>query len=80
MTWLFGFLPHICRTPANDPEVQKDFEKVAKVCIHPQIQAFCERQKRKIHVSPCSGDAASPQVRPNHRPNLEPWSSLIGLG
>ena len=37
MTWLFGFLPHICRTPANDPEVQKDCEKVEKVCTPPQL-------------------------------------------
>ena len=37
MTWLFGFLPHICRTPANDPEVQNYYEKLKKSLHSPSI-------------------------------------------
>ena len=46
MTWLFGFLPHICRTPANDPEVQKDYEKLKKFALPLNYKVFVKDRKQ----------------------------------
>ena len=48
MTWLFGFLPHICRTPANDPEVQKILKKLQKFAFTLKYKLFVKDRKEKF--------------------------------